>query len=33
VFTGGQVFSLTKKGFQAQGVVSGVKVWKDKELN
>lgn len=33
IFTGGEVYSLTKKGFQAGGVVSGTKVWKDKGLN
>jgi lipid-binding SYLF domain-containing protein len=33
VFTGGEVYSLTKKGFQMSGVASGTKVWKDKELN
>jgi lipid-binding SYLF domain-containing protein len=32
-FTGGQVYSLTKNGFQAGGMVTGTKVWKDKELN
>jgi lipid-binding SYLF domain-containing protein len=32
-FTGGQVYSLTKQGFQAGGAVAGTKVWKDKELN
>ncbi len=33
LFTGGEVYSLTKKGFQATGNLSGTKVWKDKELN
>jgi lipid-binding SYLF domain-containing protein len=33
LFTGGEVYSLTKKGFQAAGNVSGIKVWKDKALN
>jgi len=33
IFTGGEVYSLTKKGFQASGNISGTKVWKDKELN
>jgi lipid-binding SYLF domain-containing protein len=33
MFTGGQVYSLTKNGFQAGGMVTGTKVWKDKELN
>lgn len=33
IFSGGEVYSLTKKGFQAAGNVSGTKVWKDKELN
>jgi len=32
-FTGGNVYSLTKNGFQAGGAVAGTKVWKDKELN
>ena len=32
-FTGGNVYSLTKTGFQAGGAVAGTKVWKDKELN
>jgi lipid-binding SYLF domain-containing protein len=32
-FTGGTVYSLTKTGFQAGGMVTGTKVWKDKELN
>jgi lipid-binding SYLF domain-containing protein len=32
-FTGGSVYSLTKTGFQAGGMVTGTKVWKDKELN
>ncbi len=32
-FTGGMVYSLTKTGFQAGGMVTGTKVWKDKELN
>jgi lipid-binding SYLF domain-containing protein len=32
-FTGGNVYSLTKTGFQAGGMVTGTKVWKDKELN
>jgi lipid-binding SYLF domain-containing protein len=32
-FTGGTVYSLTKNGFQAGGMVTGTKVWKDKELN
>jgi lipid-binding SYLF domain-containing protein len=33
LFTGGEVYSLTKKGFQAAGNISGTKVWKDKALN
>ena len=33
LFTGGEVYSLTKKGFQASGNVGGLKVWKDKDLN
>lgn len=33
LFTGGEIYSLTKKGFQASGNVSGIKVAKDKELN
>lgn len=32
-FTGGEFYSLTKKGFQASGNISGTKVSKDKELN
>ena len=32
-FTGGNVYSLTKTGFQAGGAVAGTKVWKDKDLN
>jgi lipid-binding SYLF domain-containing protein len=32
-FTGGQVYSLSKTGFQAGGAVAGTKVWKDKDLN
>ncbi len=32
-FLGGQVYSLSKLGFQAGGAVAGTKVWKDKELN
>jgi len=32
-FLGGEVYSLTKNGFQAGGMVTGTKVWKDKELN
>lgn len=33
LFTGGEVYSLTKKGFQASGNISGTKVSKDKALN
>jgi lipid-binding SYLF domain-containing protein len=33
LFTGGEVYSLTKKGFQASGNISGTKISKDKELN
>jgi lipid-binding SYLF domain-containing protein len=32
-FTGGEVYSLSKLGFQAGGAVAGTKVWRDKELN
>lgn len=32
-FTGGKVYSLTEKGLQGGGMVSGTKVWKDKDLN
>jgi len=32
-FTGGKVYSLTQNGLQAGGMVSGTKVWKDKDLN
>lgn len=32
-FTGGNVYSLTKTGFQAGGAFAGTKVWKDKDLN
>ena len=32
-FTGGKVYSLTDKGLQGGGMVSGTKVWKDKDLN
>jgi lipid-binding SYLF domain-containing protein len=32
-FTGGQVYSLTKTGFQAGGAVAGTKIWQDKDLN
>ena len=33
MFQGGKVYSLTKNGLQAGGMVTGTKVWKDKELN
>jgi lipid-binding SYLF domain-containing protein len=33
VFSGGEFYSLTNKGFQASGNISGTKVSKDKELN
>jgi lipid-binding SYLF domain-containing protein len=33
LFTGGEVYSLTSKGFQAAGNVSGTKISKDKALN
>lgn len=32
-FTGGQMYSLTKNGFQVGGAVAGTKFWKDKDLN
>ena len=30
---GGRMYSLTKAGLQAGGAVSGLKAWKDKDLN
>jgi lipid-binding SYLF domain-containing protein len=32
-FTGGQLYTLTKKGLQAGAAVAGTKAWKDKDLN
>jgi lipid-binding SYLF domain-containing protein len=32
-FTGGKQYALTKAGLQAGAAVSGVKAWKDKDLN
>ena len=32
-FTGGKEYALTKKGLQVGAAVSGVKAWKDDELN
>lgn len=33
VFTGGEVYTLTKTGLQVGFAAAGTKVWKDKELN
>jgi len=33
VFTGGQVYTLTKTGLQAGGAIAGTKFWKDDDLN
>jgi lipid-binding SYLF domain-containing protein len=32
-FTGGEMFTLTKAGLQVGAAASGIKVWKDKDLN
>ncbi len=32
-FTGGRMYALTKGGLQAGAAVSGLKAWKDKDLN
>ena len=32
-FTGGQMYTLTKKGLQIGAAVAGTKAWKDKDLN
>ncbi|MEJ5990147.1 YSC84-related protein [Ramlibacter sp. PS3R-8] len=32
-FTGGRMYALTKSGLQAGAAVSGLKAWKDKDLN
>jgi len=32
-FTGGQLYSLTKNGFQVGGAFAGTKFWKDNDLN
>lgn len=32
-FTGGDMYRLTKAGFEASVAASGIKVWKDKDLN
>lgn len=33
VFTGGEMYTLTKAGLQVGAAVAGTKAWKDKELN
>ncbi len=32
-FTGGEFYRLTKAGLEASVAASGIKVWKDKDLN